>query len=58
MTVAEYCWALTPRSDLLDLCSSKPDPIALFASEEAANGHGRRMYGEFFEVSKIEQEQA
>lgn len=58
MQISDYRWTLTPRSDLLDLCDKKPEPIALFRDERAAQGHGRAVYGELFEVKEITEEQA
>ncbi|MDZ4191609.1 MAG: hypothetical protein U1D65_06345 [Pseudomonas sp.] len=47
-----FKWALIPRSDLMDLCAGVPMPIAIFRTKEAAEGHGRRMYGEMFDVAE------
>ena len=49
----QYRYALTPRSDLLDLCPEKPEPIAYFRDELAARTCGLKMYGCYHEISDI-----
>lgn len=51
-----YRWELIPRGDLLDLCAAKPAPIAYFRDEQAAKSCGAALYGEFYEVSEVQQE--
>lgn len=56
MSQVEYKWALTPRSDLMDLCDTKPEPIALFREERAAKCFGAAMYGKLFEVTELQRQ--
>ena len=51
--LSRYQIALYSGSERLDLNDSPVPPVALFADEQMAWAHGRKLYGQWAEVRRV-----